>query len=46
VPPPPSRSEVLLAEIKDALVARSADSLTPQRTESLLGEIRDLLAKQ
>jgi large conductance mechanosensitive channel len=46
VPPPPPRSEVLLAEIKDALVARSADSLTPQRTESLLGEIRDLLAKQ
>ena len=49
-PPPPLRSEVLLEEIKDALVARSTDSragsLTPQRTETLLGEIRDLLAKQ
>ncbi len=46
-PPSPPRSELLLEEIKDALVARSADlRAAPQRTESLLGEIRDLLAKQ
>lgn len=49
-PPPPSRSEVLLEEIKDVLVARSTDSragsLTSQRAETLLGEIRDLLGKQ
>jgi large conductance mechanosensitive channel len=46
-PPSPPRSEVLLEEIKDSLVARNADlRAAPQRTESLLGEIRDLLAKQ
>jgi len=45
--PPPPRAEVLLEEIKDALITRSADlRAAPQRTESLLGEIRDLLAKQ
>lgn len=50
VPPPPPRSEVLLEEIKDALIAKNADaraaSLAPGRAESLLSEIRDLLAKQ
>jgi large conductance mechanosensitive channel len=45
VPQSPPRSEVLLEEIKDALVAKNADALT-RRTESLLSEIRDLLAKQ
>jgi len=45
-PPPPPRSEVLLEEIKEVLVARSLDAVSPRRTESLLGEIRDLLAKQ
>ena len=43
---PPPRSEVLLEEIKDALVARDTGSAIAQRTESLLGEIRDLLAKK
>jgi large conductance mechanosensitive channel len=49
-PSPPSRSEALLEEIRDALVARDAaaraGSLTPQRSDALLAEIRDLLAKQ
>jgi large conductance mechanosensitive channel len=45
-PPPPPRSEVLLEEIKDALVARRAEPAIAERTESLLSEIRDLLAKQ
>jgi large conductance mechanosensitive channel len=43
---PPPRSEVLLEEIKDALVAQRAEPAVAQRTESLLGEIRDLLAKK
>jgi large conductance mechanosensitive channel len=45
-PAPPPRSEVLLEEIKDALVASRTEPAVAQRTESLLGEIRDLLAKQ
>jgi large conductance mechanosensitive channel len=49
-PSPPPRSEALLEEIRDALVARDAaaraGSLTPQRSDALLAEIRDLLAKQ
>jgi large conductance mechanosensitive channel len=48
--PPPPRAEVLLEEIRDALVARAAaaraGSLAPQRSDALLAEIRDLLAKQ
>jgi large conductance mechanosensitive channel len=48
-PPPPPRSEALLEEIRDALVARDAaaraGSVTPQRSDALLAEIRDLLAK-
>jgi large conductance mechanosensitive channel len=45
-PAPPARSDVLLEEIKDALVASRTEPAVAQRTESLLGEIRDLLAKQ
>lgn len=49
-PPPPPRSEALLEEIRDALIARDAaaraGSLRPQRSDALLAEIRDLLAKQ
>ncbi len=49
-PPPSLRSEALLEQIKDALVAKNveahAGSLTPQRSEGLLAEIRDLLARQ
>ena len=45
-PAPPPRSEVLLEEIKDALVAQRNEPAVAQRTQSLLGEIRDLLAKQ
>lgn len=49
-PPLPSRSEALLEEIRNALVAKNADaregSLAPQRSDALLAEIRDLLAKQ
>jgi large conductance mechanosensitive channel len=45
-PPPPPRSEVLLEEIKDALVAQRAEPAIAERTQSLLSEIRDLLAKQ
>jgi large conductance mechanosensitive channel len=45
-PPPRPRSEVLLEEIKDALVAQRAEPAIAERTESLLSEIRDLLAKQ
>jgi large conductance mechanosensitive channel len=49
-PPPPPRSEALLEEIRDALVAKDAaaraGALAPQRSDALLAEIRDLLAKQ
>lgn len=45
-PPVPPRSEVLLEEIKDALVVRGTDPVIAQRAESLLGEIRDFLANK
>lgn len=48
--PPVPRSEVLLEQIRDALVTKGVESgagpVNPQRSEALLGEIRDLLAKQ
>ena len=49
-PPAPSRSELLLERILDALATKKAHlpSASPAspRSEALLGEIRDLLAKQ
>jgi len=49
--PEPTKSEVLLAEIRDALAAKGsqsapAPSSSPARAELLLEEIRDALAKR
>jgi large conductance mechanosensitive channel len=50
VVPEAPRSEVLLEQIRDALVTKNveprAGSLSPPASEALLAEIRDLLAKQ
>jgi large conductance mechanosensitive channel len=48
-PASPPRSEILLEQIRDALVPEGAartGPLAPPHSEVLLGEIRDLLAKQ